>query len=88
MKYLFVAMLLGKIRSTSRVGPKALQRTHDVTLLQVGGVPAVLKYLLGKGYIDGSCLTVTGAAAQHPPQEGPLYRPLLVPDIHAAPCQS
>ena len=27
---------------------------------QVGGVPAVLKYLLGKGFIDGSCLTVTG----------------------------
>ena len=28
---------------------------------QVGGVPAVLKYLLEKGFIDGSCLTVTGA---------------------------
>ena len=26
----------------------------------VGGTPAVLKYLLEKGYIDGSCLTVTG----------------------------
>lgn len=26
----------------------------------VGGTPAVLKYLLQKGYIDGSCLTVTG----------------------------
>ncbi|MDB5346649.1 MAG: dihydroxy-acid dehydratase [Schlesneria sp.] len=26
----------------------------------IGGTPAVLKYLLEKGYIDGSCLTVTG----------------------------
>lgn len=26
----------------------------------VGGTPAVLKYLLEKGYIDGSCRTVTG----------------------------
>lgn len=29
-------------------------------LHQVGGVPAVLKYLLEKGFIDGDCLTVTG----------------------------
>lgn len=29
-------------------------------LHHVGGTPAVLKYLLEKGYIDGSCLTVTG----------------------------
>ena len=27
---------------------------------KVGGVPAVMKYLLGKGLIDGSCITVTG----------------------------
>ena len=27
----------------------------------VGGTPAVLKYLLETGFIDGSCLTVTGA---------------------------
>jgi len=26
----------------------------------VGGIPAVLKYLLSKGLIDGSCMTVTG----------------------------
>ncbi|MCA9084667.1 MAG: dihydroxy-acid dehydratase [Planctomycetaceae bacterium] len=26
----------------------------------VGGTPAVLKYLLEKGFLDGSCLTVTG----------------------------
>lgn len=29
-------------------------------LHKVGGVPAVLKYLLEKGFIDGSCMTVTG----------------------------
>jgi len=26
----------------------------------VGGIPAVMKYLLQKGFIDGACLTVTG----------------------------
>ena len=29
-------------------------------LHEVGGTPAVLKYLLDKGLIDGSCMTVTG----------------------------
>jgi dihydroxy-acid dehydratase len=29
-------------------------------LFNVGGVPAVMKYLLEKGRLDGSCLTVTG----------------------------
>jgi len=29
-------------------------------LHNVGGTPAVMKYLMGKGLIDGSCLTVTG----------------------------
>ena len=29
-------------------------------LHNVGGVPAVMKYLLDKGLLDGSCLTVTG----------------------------
>ncbi len=29
-------------------------------LHHVGGTPAVMKYLLAKGYMDGSCLTVTG----------------------------
>lgn len=29
-------------------------------LHKIGGVPAVLKYLLEKGLIDGSCMTVTG----------------------------
>ncbi len=27
---------------------------------RVGGVPAIMKYLLREGYLDGSCLTVTG----------------------------
>jgi hypothetical protein len=30
------------------------------TPTQVGGTPALLKYLLERNYIDGSCLTVTG----------------------------
>ena len=29
-------------------------------LHNVGGIPAVMKYLLQQGFIDGSCLTVTG----------------------------
>lgn len=29
-------------------------------LHNVGGIPAVMKYLLGEGLLDGSCLTVTG----------------------------
>ena len=29
-------------------------------LHKVGGTPAVMKYLLEKGYLDGDCLTVTG----------------------------
>jgi dihydroxy-acid dehydratase len=29
-------------------------------LQRVGGIPAVMKYLLEKGYLDGGCLTVTG----------------------------
>src|SRR5206468_7246957 len=29
-------------------------------LHHVGGTPAVMKYLLEKGYLDGSCLTCTG----------------------------
>merc|ERR1712038_277509 len=29
-------------------------------LHSIGGVPAVIKYLLSEGYLNGSCLTVTG----------------------------
>ena len=32
--------------------------------VQVGGTPAVMKYLLQHGFIDGSCLTVTGTPFQ------------------------
>ena len=35
----------------------------DCNDVQVGGTPAVLKYLMEKGFIDGSCLTVTGEFA-------------------------
>jgi dihydroxy-acid dehydratase len=27
---------------------------------RIGGIPAVMKYLLSKGFLDGDCLTVTG----------------------------
>ena len=33
--------------------------------VQVGGIPAVMKYLLQKGYLDGSCLTVTGEPSHY-----------------------
>ena len=33
--------------------------------MQVGGVPAVLKYLLQKGFLQGDCLTVTGTALRN-----------------------
>jgi dihydroxy-acid dehydratase len=36
-------------------GKYVMEDLHDV-----GGIPAVMKYLLEKGLIDGSCLTVTG----------------------------
>ena len=32
-------------------------------LHKVGGTPAVLKYLLQRGLVDGGCMTVTGAAS-------------------------
>lgn len=31
---------------------------------KVGGTPALLKYLMAQGFIDGSCLTVTGETHQ------------------------
>jgi len=33
-------------------------------LHQIGGTPAVMKYLLGKGYLHGHCLTVTGKTVE------------------------
>ena len=38
-----------------------LARQLLTSCAQVGGTPAVMKYLLQKGLLDGSCLTVTGA---------------------------
>lgn len=37
----------------------------DPLFAQIGGTPAVLKYLLERNLIDGSCLTVTGACGLH-----------------------
>ena len=52
-------------------------------LHRVGGVPAVQKFLIDKGLIDGSCMTVTGKtlaenlAAASPLKEGQdIIRPL------------
>jgi len=55
---------------------------------RIGGIPALMKYLLGEGLLDGNCLTVTGrtvaenlkdAAGFEPGQ--PIVRPLEDP-IH------
>lgn len=46
-------------------------------VVQAGGTPAVLKYLMEKGLIDGACLTVTGASPPLHPPEG-LFNPLDV----------
>ena len=43
-------------------------------LHSVGGVPAVLKYLLKEGYIHGECMTVTGKTLAE--------NLVLVPDLH------
>ena len=43
---------------------------------RIGGIPAVMKYLLEKGLIDGSCLTVTGKTIE----ENLRDLPGLVPD--------
>jgi dihydroxy-acid dehydratase len=55
-------------------------------LCAVGGIPAVMKYLLAEGLLDGSCLTVTGKTvaenlAQVPGlTEGqPIIKPLSQP---------
>lgn len=40
-------------------------------LHQYGGVPAVMKYLLGKGLLHGDCLTVTGKTIAENLQEAP-----------------
>ena len=47
-------------------------------LHHVGGTPAVMKYLLEKGYLDGDCLTVTGKTIAAEP--GGRARPRRRPD--------
>ena len=55
----------------------SLQRCgQKCSAVQVGGIPAVMKYLLQKGYLDGSCLTVTGTRM-------PPLRNLLILCIHS-----
>jgi dihydroxy-acid dehydratase len=44
-------------------------------LSQVGGIPGVLKYLLREGFIDGSCMTVTGKTLAENLEPLPDLRP-------------
>ncbi len=44
-------------------------------LHQVGGTPAVMKYLLEKGLLDGGCLTVTGRTLAENLAELPGLKP-------------
>jgi dihydroxy-acid dehydratase len=44
-------------------------------LHNVGGTPAVMKYLLEKGMLDGSCLTVTGKTVAENLRELPGFKP-------------
>jgi dihydroxy-acid dehydratase len=41
-------------------------------LYQHGGVPAVMKYLLGKGLLHGDCLTVTGKTVAENLEDAPV----------------
>ncbi len=56
---------------------------HMVDLDRVGGLPVVMKELLGAGLLHGDCLTVTGralaenlAALNPPPPDGKVVHPL------------
>ncbi len=44
-------------------------------LHHVGGVPALMKYLLEKGYLDGDCMTVTGRTLAENLAEAPDLAP-------------
>ncbi len=44
-------------------------------LHQVGGIPAVMKYLLEKGFIDGGCVTVTGKTVAENLKDAPGLKP-------------
>jgi dihydroxy-acid dehydratase len=41
-------------------------------LHRIGGVPAVMKYLMNEGFIDGACLTVTGRTIRENLQEAKI----------------
>ncbi len=63
-------------------------RFHMSDLDRVGGVPAVMRELLGAGLLDGDCLTVTGRTVsenldelQPPAPDGEVMHPLTAP-IH------
>jgi dihydroxy-acid dehydratase len=43
-------------------------------LHNVGGVPAVMKYLLGKGLLNGDCLTVTGKSVAENLRDVPGFK--------------
>ena len=54
--------------------------------MQVGGVPAVLKYLLQKGFLHGNCMTVTGGVPRAGPMPGLHACPMLAPCLpHVCP---
>ncbi len=64
-------------------------RFHMVDIDRIGGVPVVLRELLGAGLLHGDCLTVTGrtlaenvAALDPPPPDGTVVHRLSDP-IHA-----
>jgi dihydroxy-acid dehydratase len=44
-------------------------------LHQIGGVPAVIKYLIEKGMVDGDCLTVTGKTLFENVKDAPSLTP-------------
>ncbi len=64
-------------------------RFHMVDLDRTGGLPVVMKELMGAGLVNGECLTVSGktvaenlAALAPPPPDGQVVRPLGRP-LHA-----
>jgi dihydroxy-acid dehydratase len=51
-------------------------------LHNIGGTPAVMKYLLEKGFLDGSCMTVTGHTLEEnlePIPDLPIDQDLILP---------
>ena len=60
-----VALTLDDVQAVSNRVPlladfKPSGRYVQEDLHAIGGIPAVMKYLLGKGLLDGSCMTCTG----------------------------